>query len=561
MNFDQAEHQYERLKSQMVEGALTPETFRVQVAKMLLRDEQGVFWMLDPDEGIWYCNHGDGWESGDPRAARPLDTAPPKPTPRHRSFWVLAAGAIVAVGLGLAGLLAWQPWATAPGPDSPQAEGQQVRVMIASPEHQSSVARGHEVAIESTIRALPDLTGVHHVALVVDGEIKDRQQVQGRIQPDQSTLHLSQSWLPAAVGESRIAVVAFSAEDDPLGAAAITLQVDESAGPVVAEPDCLSDATFVTDVTIPPGSVFPPGVRMDKVWQVRNSGTCAWGMGYGLALVEGDAMGAPSVVPVPPTTVGQNADLTVTFWSPKEAGSYRSTWQLQSPNELFFGPLLTLDIEVEDLAEEKSPPQAPANLQATLSRDATAVLLAWDDRSENEDAFRIYREDIEASIGLVPANARQFIDQNASCGNRYRYQVIAFNAAGPAPASEWAEIRMPPCAPTDQKPQIQLAITPTQVIASKPFTITFEARDDSNLTLVQIRGVGTGDPTLDAVQTFTCTASPCIDSVVRTANLVPITGTVTQPLTVTLVFEGTAQDSHGQESDPAWATVIVRPSP
>ncbi len=561
MDFDQAEHHYEQLKSQMAQGELTPEAFRVKVAKMLLRDDQGVFWMLDADEGIWYCNHGDGWEPGDPRAARPLDTAPHKTAPRHRRIWALAAASLVALLIGLGGILAWQPWATDPHGGSPQADEDRVRVYIASPEQDSSVTRGHEVAIESTIRALPDLTRVHHVALVVNGEIKDRQQVEGRIQPDQTALHLSQPWLPAIAGDSRIAVVAFSADDDPLGVAAITLHVNESPGAVAAESDCTPDATFVTDVTLAPGSVFPPGARMDKVWQVRNSGTCAWGVGYGLALVEGDALGAPNVVPVPPTTVGQNADLTVTFWSPSEAGSFRSTWRLQSPNELFFGPLLILDIQVEDLAEESSPPQAPVNLQAVLSQDAKAVLLTWDDRADNEDAFRIYREDIEASIGLVPANARQFIDQNVSCGNRYRYRVIAFNAAGPAPASESAEIRMPACTSTDLKPHLHLTIVPTQVLASAPFTITFEAYHSPDLALVEIRGLGTGDPTLDAVQTFTCTTASCTDSIMRMAPSLPITGTVTEPLTMTLVFEGIAHDTHGQESDPAWATVIVHPPP
>ena len=562
MDFDHAEQQYERLKSQVAQDALTPEAFRVQVAKMLLRDDQGVFWMLDADEGIWYCNHGEGWEPGDPRAARPLDTAPSKPTPRHRRTWILAAGALIALLIGLGGLLVWQPWATVvPGGASPRTGEEWVRVRIASPEHDSAVTRGHEVAIESTITALPDLTLIHHVALVVNGEIKDRQQVEDRIQPEQTALHLSQSWLPSIPGNSRIAVVAFSAKDDPLGVAAITLHVNDSPGAVVAEPDCTPDATFVTDVTIAPGSVFPPGARMDKVWQVRNNGTCAWGVGYGLALVEGDPLGAPSVVPVSPTTVGQTADLTVTFWSPPEAGSYRSAWQLQSPSELFFGPLLILDIQVEDLAEESSPPQAPAHLQATISQDAKAVLLTWNDRADNEDAFRIYRKDVKASIGLVPANAQQFIDQHVSCGNIYRYQIIAFNAAGPAPESESVEVRMPPCASTDQKPLIQLTIVPTQVIASAPFTITFEAYDSPDLVLVEIRGLGTGDPTLDAVQTFTCTTASCTDSIMRMAPILLITGTVTEPLTMTLVFEGIAHDTHGQESDPAWATVIVRPPP
>ncbi|NIV35100.1 MAG: hypothetical protein GWN58_38290, partial [Anaerolineae bacterium] len=113
--------------------------------------------------------------------------------------------------------------------------------------------------------------------------------------------------MPTAQGEQQVAVVAMSSLDEPLGEATINLVVTELADESLPEPVCLPDAAFVADVTIPPGTTFPPETQMDKVWQVRNSGTCAWGVGYQLLRVEGGALGAPDLVPVPPTAAGATA--------------------------------------------------------------------------------------------------------------------------------------------------------------------------------------------------------------------------------------------------------------
>jgi hypothetical protein len=568
-DFEQAERQFRDLRTQRDRGLLDDGAFRVEVAKLLFRDDWGVFWMLDADDGGWFQNRGEGWIPGDPRAGHPAQPFwPEKRRPSKRGLGrVLVVGAVVVVLVATAAFVVRQRWPRALG-NPPQAAGSAaVQVTIASPADHSQVAVGQEVAVESTLRAARDLQAVDRVDLVVQGQTVQTLSVRSKIQPQQSSLPLSLPWLPASIGQFQVAVVALSAEGQRLGESTITLNAAEAPSQALPEPACTPDATFVTDVTIPPGTAFPPGVRMDKVWQVRNSGSCAWGVGYGLVLVQGEALGAPSTVPVPATAAGDAADLTVNFWAPAEAGSYASVWQLQSPNGELFGPELLLGIQVEALALQSQPPVAPGNLQATLIEDGKAVQLTWLDRSDDEDAFRIYRGDVQASVGLAPAGAQVFVDRGIACGNTYRYSIVAFNSAGTSPVSEIAEVASPACAPPDAAPSLLLSVTPTHVVATEPFTITFEAGDDVGLMLVTLQGEETGVPALDAGRVFTCTGMTCLGSWPVT---VPLTVTlhvepptdgeeVTHEVSATLAFVAMALDSSGQASEPAWLMVAIFP--
>jgi hypothetical protein len=349
-----------------------------------------------------------------------------------------------------------------------------------------------------------------------------------------------------------VGVIVISSQGDVLGEATISLTVVEVSAEVLPELACTPDATFVANVTIPPGTAFRPDSQMDKVWQVLNSGTCAWGVGYELQRVSGQELGAPDVVTVPPTAAGESADLVVTLQAPSGAGPYSNEWQLRSPDGTLFGPILSLSIEVEAQAEESTPPETPTELQATVTDDGQAIRLTWLDRSDNEDAFRVYREDVEASIGLAPANAELFVDNAVTCGNTYRYGVVAFNASGTSPLSEIAETSLLSCAPGDTAPSVILTVVPTRVVSSTSvITIVFQATDAQGVTRVTIQGDGTGDAMLDAGRTFPCSDVVCTGSW-------PVTPTV--ELSTTLTFVATARDTSGQESEPTQYQISVLPA-
>ncbi len=41
-------------------------------------------------------------------------------------------------------------------------------------------------------------------------------------------------------------------------------------------------AQFVTDVTVPDGSIYPPGATFTKTWRLKNIGTCTWTPSYSM---------------------------------------------------------------------------------------------------------------------------------------------------------------------------------------------------------------------------------------------------------------------------------------
>jgi hypothetical protein len=571
VDLEQAELRFQELQTERRLGHLDQGAYRVEVAKLLFRDERGVFWMLDADDGTWFCNRGTGWEPGDPHAERPSKAyllALERTRKRRRSWGVALGVAFVLLLVVLGAVVLWQwPFATPTTLQPTPTLSVSALVTIASPGSGSQVTLDQEVAVESTIDAPTGIELVDRVELRVDGQTVDTQSVGARIQPGQTSLPLSQPWLPSTAGEYEVVVVALSASGSPLGEAAITLSVVESSGVALPEPACVPDATFVADVTIPPGTAFPPGARMDKVWQVRNGGSCAWGVGYELVLLEGEGMGAPGAVPVPPTAAGEPADLAITLLAPEEVGVFTSIWQLQSPDGVVFGPTLALSIEVEALAEESLPPAAPADVKAEVSEDGEAVWLAWRDQSDNEDAFRVYRQDMEASIGLAPANAEVFVDEAVTCGNAYRYGVVAFNAAGASPIGGTVEVTLPPCAPTDELPTLLLSIVPTQVLATETFTVTFEVEDDLGVVQVSLWGEDTGNSVLDQGQVFTCTDVLCAGtwpvtvwlSETNSVDLGDQGGVLTEGLTLTLTFVGVALDTSGQESEQIQALIDLLP--
>ncbi len=545
MDFEQAERRFRELQSLHKGGELDTATFRVEVAKLLLRDEEGAFWMLDADDGRWYCNRGDGWRADDPHL-RPVVHAAHT---RRRRRWVgrpVALAMVLVIAVGIVGILAWLRWppglwppvAALPTPPFP------LQVTIVSPADGSQVPLGQEIGIEAMLGGGVNLWRAASVELYVDDRLVDSRPLSPDLQPGQASLPLSLPWRPQVAGEHSLRVVVRSIMGRVLGATAITLQ----ATPARSAPPCTPDATFLADVTIPPGTAFAPGARLEKVWQVSNSGTCAWGTGYELVLVEGEQLGAPGAVPAPPCAAGASVDLAVTFWAPVQAGRYVSVWQLQAPDGTFFGPPLTLDIVVEAQARRSRPPAAPTDLRAVLTETGDAVRLTWTDRSDDEDAFRIYRQDVAASIGLAPADAQTFVDGNVACGNTYRYTVVAFNAAGASDMSEMAEITLPPCAPVDALPVITLTVTPTQAAAGEVLTVTFRAGDDQQIAQVHIRGEETGDPILDTGRVFTCREAKCRGSWVIT---------LPRGKDDALTLIATARDATGQESEPVRVRVRI----
>jgi Ig-like domain from next to BRCA1 gene len=90
-------------------------------------------------------------------------------------------------------------------------------------------------------------------------------------------------------------------------------------------------------ITVPDGSILPPGSRFLKVWRIQNVGSCTWDKKYKFAIVEGDPMGAPLEISIGQTVLPEESvDIALEMVAPNVAGVAFGKWMLKH-NEYFFG--------------------------------------------------------------------------------------------------------------------------------------------------------------------------------------------------------------------------------
>lgn len=121
---------------------------------------------------------------------------------------------------------------------------------------------------------------------------------------------------------------------------ALVLAVFPAMGAGRAQAAVCDWAGFVADVTVPDGAIYSPGATFQKVWRLKNIGACTWTSSYALAFVDGEQMGAPTVVSFPQNAnvaPGQTIDLPVDMTAPNTTGHYRGYWKLRNANSVIFG--------------------------------------------------------------------------------------------------------------------------------------------------------------------------------------------------------------------------------
>lgn len=97
------------------------------------------------------------------------------------------------------------------------------------------------------------------------------------------------------------------------------------------EVPCEDKLAFVSDVTVPDGTVLSPDEAFTKIWRLKNIGACTWTTNYQLIYKDGQQMSAPKTVALTRTvSPGQEIDVSVDFTAPSEAGAYKSFWRLQN---------------------------------------------------------------------------------------------------------------------------------------------------------------------------------------------------------------------------------------
>jgi len=107
-------------------------------------------------------------------------------------------------------------------------------------------------------------------------------------------------------------------------------------------------AIYVSDVTIPDGTIVKPGSTVVKIWSVKNIGETTWKTSYQLAYMDGlkDAKEALNIHLANDVKPALSIQVTVTFTAPTEPGTYYSYWRLTNGERIGFGEVLSMKIVV-----------------------------------------------------------------------------------------------------------------------------------------------------------------------------------------------------------------------
>jgi hypothetical protein len=181
--------------------------------------------------------------------------------------------------------------------------------------------------------------------------------------------------------------------ETPIGGPSITPSSTSTSGPTPTSsltptptqtsiPTGCDQAKFITDVTIPDGTLFHPGTTFTKTWRIQNSGTCDWTSSYSMVFYNGTQMGGPASIALPSTVaVGQTVDLTINMTAPAAAGRYRGYWALRNAQGRAFGlgasdPIqpFWVDINVIDTLVSNTSYDFSANVCAAQWKSGAGLL-------------------------------------------------------------------------------------------------------------------------------------------------------------------------------------------
>lgn len=117
--------------------------------------------------------------------------------------------------------------------------------------------------------------------------------------------------------------------------------------------DACNNSVFEGDITIPDGTVIKGGADFQKIWKIRNTGTCYWDDGYTLVYIAGSdnnldpynfefKKSSDFVAPGDAINIGLN------LTAPCAVGKYEGHWRMRNDKGYFFGTMLSVYVEVKE---------------------------------------------------------------------------------------------------------------------------------------------------------------------------------------------------------------------
>ncbi len=340
--------------------------------------------------------------------------------------------------------------------------------VITSPPSGSQFREGEDVAIQSTST---DSAGIVRVELAVDSNV-----VRTDSAPSpQVSFSQVQTW-KATSGTHTVTVRAFNTSGNASDPAAISITITPApAGgatpapsvvspaasprpattpgtgptgtvPITSTPGatpagaCTNASAFVTDVTVADGTMLAAGQTFNKIWRIRNTGTCTWGAGYQYVFVSGESMTTANAAVVPDTAPGATADLLIPMTAPATPGLHSGRWQLKNPAGQLFGVLVNVTINTV-AAPPTQPPVSTCTgtpniafftVAPVIISAGQSATLSWGLVSNAEEAS------IDPGIGgvttpgsvVVTPTATTTYTLNARCGANTKTAQVTITVTG-----------------------------------------------------------------------------------------------------------------------------------
>lgn len=136
-----------------------------------------------------------------------------------------------------------------------------------------------------------------------------------------------------------------------------------------------NDAIYVSDVTIPDGTILAPSESFTKTWEFQNTGTCDWDEGYLIIFVSGADMDGETTEIDQDVLSGSVGDISVSMVAPDTEGTYIGYWRMADSDGSAFGESVYVMIVVSDDASTLTP-TATATEETVATSTPTSTLAA-----------------------------------------------------------------------------------------------------------------------------------------------------------------------------------------
>lgn len=101
---------------------------------------------------------------------------------------------------------------------------------------------------------------------------------------------------------------------------------------------CTEGVGLVEVLQTPDGTIVSPGKAFQRVWRLKNTGTCVWSPAYALVFDQGESMGAPlSLALTTSVAPNQTLDLALGLTAPTTPGAHSGSWLMRDSQGERFG--------------------------------------------------------------------------------------------------------------------------------------------------------------------------------------------------------------------------------